>query len=60
MVGLVKDIEVIRDALIAFEEGASDERWAAKNSLRNLLKEKVEELKQFEDALEEAFDNVPA
>jgi len=59
MTGMVQEIEILRDVLIAFEEGASDEKWAAKQSLRRLLQEKTDALKSFEQALEEAFDNVP-
>jgi len=45
---VVRDIDVIENALIAFAEGASDERYAAMYSLEKLLLEKKDALSDFE------------
>lgn len=42
------DIEVIENALIAFQEGASDEKYAALYSLEKLLLAKKDALNSFE------------
>jgi len=55
MTNLARDIDVIRDVLIAFEEGASDERYAARQSLRKLLQDKVQEWQTYESEIEKAF-----
>ena len=59
MTEVFEDIEILRNALIAFDEGASDERLAAKQQLRRMLKRKVEIVEQYEAELEAMFDNVP-
>jgi len=48
MIDVLRDIDVIENAIIAFEEGASDERRAAMLSLQNLLQEKCKILDDFE------------
>ena len=40
MVDLFKDIETLENALIAFQEGASDEKYSAIWSLEKMLLEK--------------------
>jgi hypothetical protein len=57
MVDLLKDIEVIENALIAFSEGASDEKYAAFYSLEKLLLKKKDEFRQFEYDMEKEFAN---
>ena len=52
MVDLLKDIEVIENALIAFNEGASDEKYAACYSLEKLLLQKKDEFRKFEYEME--------
>lgn len=49
---VVNDIAVIENALIAFSEGASDEKYAALYSLEKLLLEKKDVLRQFETTAE--------
>ena len=57
---ILKDIEVIENALIAFNEGASDEKYAALYSLEKLLLEKKDIVTKFEAELDaDFFDNVP-
>jgi hypothetical protein len=48
MVDILRDVEVIENAVIAFEEGASDERRAAIFLLQKLLQEKRKILDDFE------------
>lgn len=45
---IIHDIEVIENALIAFNEGASDEKYMALHSLERLLIEKKDQVSQFE------------
>lgn len=45
---IINDINVIENALIAFSEGASDEKYAAVYSLEKLLLEKKDILSDFE------------
>ena len=45
---VIRDIEVIENALIAFNEGSSDEKYAALWSLEKLLIEKKDAVAQFE------------
>lgn len=60
MVDVLKDIEVLENALIAFNEGASDEKYAALWSLEKLLLEKKDQMREFESQMEaDFFDNVP-
>lgn len=56
MVDVLKDIEVLENALIAFNEGASDEKYAALWSLEKLLIEKKDQVAEFETQLEMDFD----
>jgi len=50
---LCQDISVLEDAIIAFQEGASDEKYAALWSLEKLLLAKKDELVEYETTLEE-------
>mgnify|MGYP001096128964 CR=1 FL=1 len=59
MTEVFDDIETLRNALIAFDEGASDERYAATHQLRIMLERKIAEVENFETELEEMFDSVP-
>jgi len=45
---VIRDIEIIENALIAFQEGASDEKYAACYALERLLLEKKDIVTQFE------------
>jgi len=52
---LVNDIQVIENALIAFQEGASDEKYAACYALERLLLEKKDIVNRFEiEAMKES------
>ena len=55
MQDVVNDIVVLESALVAFNEGASDEKYAAVWNLEKLLLEKRQMLQQFEDDTEEEF-----
>jgi len=59
MTDVFADIETIKDVLIAWEEGASDEKRMAREQLRNMLQRKVREVEMFEADLEQMFENVP-
>ena len=48
MVDVIRDIEVLKNAIIAFCEGASDEKRMAVNAVERLLKEKQKILNDFE------------
>jgi hypothetical protein len=48
MVDVLEDIDVIENALIAFQEGASDEKYAALWSLEKLLLKKKDMVAEFE------------
>ena len=48
MVDLINDIEVLENALIALNEGASDEKYAAIWSLEKMLLAKKDEVTEFE------------
>ena len=48
MTDVVFDIETIQNVLIAWEEGASDEKRMARQSLRSMLARKQEELDEIE------------
>lgn len=54
MTETVQDIDVITNAIIAFEEGASDEKRAALSALRKMLERKMNSLREFEEELENA------
>lgn len=53
---VVNDIEVLENALIAFSEGASDEKYAAIYSLEKLLLAKKDSLREFEAMAEGYYD----
>jgi hypothetical protein len=55
MQDVVNDIVVLESALIAFNEGASDEKYAAVWNLEKLLLEKRQMLSDFEEEMEEEF-----
>ena len=48
MVDLINDIEVLENALIALNEGASDEKYAAIYSLEKMLLAKKDAVTEFE------------
>jgi replicative superfamily II helicase len=48
MVDVIRDIEVLENLLIAFQEGASDEKRMAVNAVERLLKEKQKIVDDFE------------
>jgi len=48
MTDVVFDIETLQNVLIAWEEGASDEKRMARQDLRNMLARKQAELAEFE------------
>jgi len=52
MIDILKDIEVIENVLIALNEGASDEKYAALYSLEKLLLTKKDVLSDFEASAE--------
>ena len=52
MTDILHDIDVIENAIIAFTEGASDEKYAAMHSLEKLLIEKKDLMSEFETAME--------
>lgn len=52
MTDVAYDIDVIENALIAFQEGASDEKYAALYSLEKLLLAKKDALHDFEAMME--------
>lgn len=45
---IIHDIEVLENALIAFNEGASDEKYAALHSLERMLLAKKDAVSNFE------------
>lgn len=45
---IIHDIQVIENAVIAFTEGASDEKYMALHSLEKLLIEKKDQVAEFE------------
>jgi hypothetical protein len=59
MVDVFDDIETIKNVLVAWEEGASDEKREAKQALRKMLQRKEREVEMFEADLEQMFENVP-
>ena len=48
MVDVIRDIEVLENLLIAFQEGASDEKRMAVNAVERLLIEKQKIVDDFE------------
>lgn len=59
MTDVIADIETIQNVLIAWEEGASDEKRMAREELRNMLQRKMREVETFESTLEDLYNNVP-
>jgi hypothetical protein len=59
MTEVFADIETLKDVLIAWEEGASDEKRMAREQLRRMIERKEREVEMFEADLEQMFDNVP-
>ena len=45
---VIRDIEVLENLLVAFQEGASDEKRMAVNAVERLLKEKQKIVDDFE------------
>lgn len=54
MIDLIQDIETLENALIAFNEGANDEKYAALWSLEKMLLAKKDTLTNFEEEYENA------
>lgn len=52
---VVEDIEILSNVVIALQEGASDEKRMAVDSIQRLLERKKTELQQFESSLDEEF-----
>ena len=50
---LIRDIEILESAIIAFTEGASDEKRMSLDSLEGLIAEKKSIIKSFEDTYNE-------
>ena len=50
---VLNDIEILESAIIAFTEGASDEKRMSLNSLEGLIVEKKSIIKSFEDTYNE-------
>ena len=48
MVDLLRDIEILENAVICFTEGASDEKRGAMQSLESLISEKKAIVESFE------------
>lgn len=59
MTEVFADIETLQNVLVAWEEGASDEKRIARDALRKMLQRKMREVEQFEADLDKQFDNVP-
>jgi hypothetical protein len=55
MVELIRDIGIIEDTLIALNEGASDERYAAVWQLEKLLLEKKDAFRNYEKQIDDEF-----
>ena len=49
---LIRDIDVLKNAIIAFCEGASDEKRMAINSLSRLVEEKESLMKEYDDYID--------
>jgi len=58
MTDIFYDIETIQDVLVAWEEGASDEKRTAREALRSMLKRKQQQVAQHELELENMMDDV--
>lgn len=48
MIDELEDIKILENALIAFNEGASDEKWTAIHSLEKMLLAKKDLVSEFE------------
>jgi hypothetical protein len=46
---VIRDVDVLKNAIIAFEEGASDEKRMAINSLTKLVEEKETLIKEYDE-----------
>jgi|TARA_B110000503_G_scaffold97998_1_gene146928 hypothetical protein len=55
MTDVLEDIDTIRSVLIAWEEGASDEKRMARVALRKLLQRKEDEVDKFEQMLDQEY-----
>ena len=51
--GMFEVVEVLENAIIAFKEGASDEKRMALTTLENLLNQKLVEVEAYDDWVEE-------
>ena len=49
---VIRDVEVLKNAIIAFTEGASDEKRMAINSLARLVEEKETLVKEYDDYID--------
>ena len=54
---VIRDIEVLENLVIAMNEGASDEKYAALWAVEKLLIEKKDAVRQFEFDMEKEFEN---
>ena len=52
-VGMFEELDVLENAIIAFREGASDEKRMAITSLENLLNQKLVEVEAYDAWVEE-------
>ena len=58
---VIRDIEVLENLLIAFQEGASDEKRMAVNAVERLLKEKQKIVDDFEkEFCDDTTENIAA
>lgn len=57
MTDIFTDIETLENALIAFNEGASDEKYAAIYSLERMLINKKDQANEFESEFELEMDD---
>ena len=49
MIDVFRDVDVLKNAVVAFSEGASDEKRMALNSLNRLVEEKEKLAKEYEE-----------
>ena len=57
---VIRDIEVLENLVIAMNEGASDEKYAALWAVEKLLIEKKDIVRKFEYDMEKEFANDPS
>ena len=58
---VIRDVDVLKNAIIAFEEGASDEKRMALNSLARLVEEKEKIVEDFEkEFCDDTTENIAA